>query len=115
MVWITYAPGIATVLVLGAAFVGGFAAAHGAMRLVAGPAKGSRLARWPWQAAQSGAVPDRGRSWTFPGPWLTERPRRVGAINKSANEEFGPVLGRQHLGELLARQQPGRALGLQRP
>jgi len=31
------------------------------MRLVAGPAKGSRLAWWPWEAAQSGAAPDRGR------------------------------------------------------
>jgi hypothetical protein len=60
--WITYAPGIATVLALSAAYVGGFAAGHGVMRLVAGPAKGSRLARWPWEAARSGAAPDRGRS-----------------------------------------------------
>ena len=60
--WITYAPGIATVLALSVAYVGGFAAGHGVMRLVAGPAKGSRLARWPWEAARSGAAPDRGRS-----------------------------------------------------
>jgi hypothetical protein len=45
--WITYAPGIATVLALSTAYVGGFATGHGVMRLVAGPAKGSRLARWP--------------------------------------------------------------------
>jgi len=59
--WITYAPGIATVLALSAAYVGAFAAGHGVMHLVAGPAKGSRLARWPWEAAQPGAAPDRGR------------------------------------------------------
>ncbi len=59
--WITYAPGIATVLALSAAYVGLFAAGHGVMRLVAGPAKGSDLARWPWEAAQSGATPDGGR------------------------------------------------------
>jgi hypothetical protein len=51
--WMTIAPGLATVLVLSAGYVGGFAAGHGVMRLVAGPAKGSRLARWPWEAAQS--------------------------------------------------------------
>jgi hypothetical protein len=59
--WITYATGIATVLALGAGYVGGFAAGHGVMRLVAGPAKGSRLARWPWEAARSSAAPERGR------------------------------------------------------
>jgi hypothetical protein len=59
--WITYTPGIATVLALSAAYVGLFAVGHGVMRLVAGTAKGSRLARWPWEAPQSGAAPDRGR------------------------------------------------------
>ena len=59
--WITYAPGIATVLALSAAYVGGFAAGHRVMCLVAGTAKGSRLARWPWEAAQSSAALDRGR------------------------------------------------------
>lgn len=59
--WITYAPGIATVLAISAAYVGGLAAGHGVMRLVAGPANGSRLARRPWEAAQSGAAPDGGR------------------------------------------------------
>jgi hypothetical protein len=51
--WVTLTPGIATVLAISAAYVGGFAMGHGVMRLVAGPAKGSRLARWPWEAAQS--------------------------------------------------------------
>src|SRR5271156_1993558 len=59
--WITYTPGIATVLALSAAYVGGFAARHGVMRLVAGPAKRSRIARWQWEAPQSGASPDRAR------------------------------------------------------
>ena len=59
--WITYTPGIATGLALGAACVGRFAAGHGVMGPVAGPAKGSRPARWPWEAAQSGAAPHRGR------------------------------------------------------
>jgi hypothetical protein len=59
--WITYAPDIATVLALSTAYVGEFAAGHGVMRLVAGPANGSGLARWTWEAAQSGAAPDRGR------------------------------------------------------
>ncbi len=36
--WITYTPDIATVLALSAAYVGLFAAGHGVMRLVAGPA-----------------------------------------------------------------------------
>jgi hypothetical protein len=57
--WITYTPGVATVLALAAAYVGGFAAGHGVMRLVAGPARGSRLARWTWEAAEPGAAPDR--------------------------------------------------------
>src|SRR5262245_13806784 len=34
--WITYAPGIATVLGISAAYVGGLAAGHGVMRLVSG-------------------------------------------------------------------------------
>jgi hypothetical protein len=59
--WTTIAPGIATILVFSAGYVGGFAAGHAVMRLVAGPAKGSRLARWPWEAVRSGAAPDRGR------------------------------------------------------
>jgi hypothetical protein len=57
--WITYAPGVATILAISAAYVGAFAAGHGVMRLVAGPARGSRLARWPWETAEPGTAPDR--------------------------------------------------------
>ncbi len=59
--WITYAPGVATVLAISAAYVGGFAAGHGVMRLVAGPARGSHLARWLWEAAEPNASPDPAR------------------------------------------------------
>jgi hypothetical protein len=58
--WITYPPGIATVLAVSAVYAGGLALGRGVMRLVAGSPKGSRLARWPWEAAPSGAAPDRG-------------------------------------------------------
>jgi hypothetical protein len=57
--WITYAPGIATVLAISAAYAGRVAAGHGVMRVVAGPAPGSRLARWPWDAAEPSSA-DRG-------------------------------------------------------
>jgi hypothetical protein len=57
--WITYKSGVATVLAIAAAYVGGLAVGHGVMRLVAGPARGSRLARWPWETAEPGAAPDR--------------------------------------------------------
>jgi hypothetical protein len=55
--WITFAPGIATVLAVSAAYVIGFAAGHAVMWLVAGASRGSRLARWPWEAVQPGAAP----------------------------------------------------------
>jgi hypothetical protein len=58
--WVTLAPGIATVLAISAAYVGAFAGGYGVMRLVAGPARRSRLARWPWEAAPSGAAPEGG-------------------------------------------------------
>src|SRR5262245_28342309 len=56
--WITYTPGVATVLAIAAVYVGGFAAGHGVMRLLAGPARGSRLARWSWEAAEPGTAPE---------------------------------------------------------
>jgi hypothetical protein len=49
---VTVTPGIAMVLALSVGYVGAFAVGHGVMRLVAGPAKGSCLAQWPWEAAQ---------------------------------------------------------------
>ena len=54
--WITYTPGIATVLAISALYAGGIGAAHGVMRLVAGPARGDRLARWPWEVAEPAAA-----------------------------------------------------------
>lgn len=59
--WVTYAPGVAPVLAIAAAYGGGLAAGHGVMRLVAGPARGSRLARWPWEAADPSIAPGRPR------------------------------------------------------
>jgi hypothetical protein len=59
--WITYAPGIATVLAISAAYVGGLAVGHGVMRLVSGPARGSRLARWPWEATEPTTAPEPAR------------------------------------------------------
>jgi hypothetical protein len=56
--WITYTPGIATILAISVVYVGGLGAGHGVMRLVAGPARRDRLARWPWEAAERGAAPD---------------------------------------------------------
>jgi hypothetical protein len=53
--WVTYTPGVATVLAISALYGGGVAAVHGVMRLVAGPARADRLARWPWEAAAGGA------------------------------------------------------------
>jgi hypothetical protein len=50
--WITYSTGVATILAISAVYVGGVGAGHGVMRLVAGPARGGRLARWPWEAAE---------------------------------------------------------------
>jgi hypothetical protein len=57
----TLAPGVATVLAISAGYVGAFAAGHGVMRVVAGPSQGSRLARWPWEAAEPDAAADGGR------------------------------------------------------
>jgi hypothetical protein len=56
--WITYTHSITTILAISAVYVGGLGAGQGVMRLVAGAARGDRLARWPWEAAERGAVPD---------------------------------------------------------
>jgi hypothetical protein len=58
--WVTLTPGIATILAISALYGGGLGVVHGVMRLVAGPARGDRLARWPWEAAETGAAPARG-------------------------------------------------------
>jgi hypothetical protein len=54
--WITYNKNVSTVLALAALYAGGFAAGHGVMRLVAGPARKDRLARWPYDAAEPSAA-----------------------------------------------------------
>jgi hypothetical protein len=46
--WGAYAPGVAPVLAISATYVLLGVVGHGVMRLVAGPAKGDRLARRPW-------------------------------------------------------------------
>src|SRR5215467_447797 len=46
--WGSFAPGLVPVLAISASYVLAGAVGHGVMRLVAGPARGSRLARWPW-------------------------------------------------------------------
>ena len=51
--WGHYGPGIAPVLAISAAYVILVLVGHGAMQLVAGPAREDRLARRPWEAASS--------------------------------------------------------------
>ena len=57
--WGTYTWGVATVLAISASYVLLGIVGHGVMRLVAGPAREDRLARWPWEAAQPAAGADR--------------------------------------------------------
>jgi len=53
--WGVYNWSLPTVLAVSAAYVLLGILGHGAMRLVAGPARDDRLARWPWEAAQPAA------------------------------------------------------------
>ena len=48
--WGAYVPGVAPVLAISATYVVLGVLGHGVMRLVAGPARADRLARWPWEA-----------------------------------------------------------------
>jgi len=57
--WGTYNWRVATVLAISGAYVLLGILGHGVMRLVAGPAREDRLARWPWEAAQPAAGADR--------------------------------------------------------
>ena len=54
--WGSYAPGLAPVFAISAAYVIFGILGHGLMRLVAGPAAADRLARRPWEPARSSAV-----------------------------------------------------------
>ena len=59
--WGAYGPGVAPVLAIALTYALMVVLGHGVMRLVAGPAKGDRLARRPWEAAEPSAAADRGR------------------------------------------------------
>jgi hypothetical protein len=63
--WGGYAPGIAPILAISAAYVLLGAVGHGVMRLIAGPSRGSSLARRPWEAADSFAEADVARHVAF--------------------------------------------------
>jgi hypothetical protein len=54
--WGSFAPGVAPVLAISACYVLFGVVGHGLMRLVAGPARGSPLARRPWETAEPSAV-----------------------------------------------------------
>jgi hypothetical protein len=54
--WGAYAPGFAPVLAISATYVLFLLVGHGAMRLVAGPAQGSPLARRPWDTHRTDAL-----------------------------------------------------------
>jgi hypothetical protein len=63
--WVANAPGVALFLAISAIPLLLGVAGHGAMRLVAGPALGSPLARWPWEVAENSAAPDPVRRVDF--------------------------------------------------
>jgi hypothetical protein len=56
--WGAYGPGIAPVLAIAATYSIMVLLGHSVMRLVAGPARGSPLARRPWEAAKPAAAAD---------------------------------------------------------
>jgi hypothetical protein len=58
--WGAYGPGIAPDLAIAAIYALLVPVGQSVMRLVAGPARGSPLARRPWQTAESSATADRG-------------------------------------------------------
>ena len=57
--WGFYASGVVPVLAISASYVLLGILGHGVMRLVAGPARGDRLARRAWEAARPAAAADR--------------------------------------------------------
>ena len=54
--WGSYGPGMSPVLAVAATYVVMVVLGHGVMRLVAGPARGSPLARRPWESAEPSAA-----------------------------------------------------------
>jgi hypothetical protein len=63
--WGAYGPGIAPVLAISATYVVMVVLGHWVMRLVAGPARGSPLARRPWEVAEQSAAEDPARHVAF--------------------------------------------------
>jgi hypothetical protein len=63
--WGSFAPGVAPVLAISASYVLAGVVGHGVMRLVAGPARASPLARRPWEAAEPSAAADLARHVAF--------------------------------------------------
>jgi hypothetical protein len=72
--WGVYGPGVAPVLGVSATYVLLLVVGQGVMHLVAGPARGSPLARRPWERAEPGVTADRARHVAF---W--DKPPRGGA------------------------------------
>ena len=63
--WGSYTPGVAPVLAISATYVILVVVGHGVMRRVAGPARGSPLARRPWESAEPSAAADPARHVAF--------------------------------------------------
>ena len=63
--WGSYAPGVAPILAISATYVILVVLGHGVMRLVACPARGSPLARRPWESAEPSAPADPARHVAF--------------------------------------------------
>jgi hypothetical protein len=63
--WGSYAPGVAPILAISVTYVILVVVGHGVMRLVAGPARGSPLARRPWESAEPSAAADPARYVAF--------------------------------------------------
>jgi hypothetical protein len=63
--WGAYAPGLAPVLAISATYVLLGSVGHAVMRLLAGPARGSPLARRPWEAAGPSAAAGPARYVAF--------------------------------------------------
>jgi hypothetical protein len=63
--WGSFAPGVAPVLAISASYVLAGVVGHGVMRLVAGPAQESPLARRPWETAEPSPSTDPARYVAF--------------------------------------------------
>jgi hypothetical protein len=70
--WGSFAPGVAPVLAIAGSYVLFGVVGHGVMRLVAGSARGSPLARRPWEVAEPAAAADPARRVAF---WDLKPPR----------------------------------------